>query len=163
LLRAFIWSARTRSQRWKPTDGSEVACESSSDRGAPPIGSPDPLSRRFSYLEHRVFAVQISGKRDARFRPQCPRVVKNLVRTERWRLARNGTSANRRSQSVPTGPNQTDSEFMRVSDCEARCRTHRAENVSQCRYCWIRVVRSPARPYSSIDACQDRNSSVVSL
>jgi paraquat-inducible protein A len=33
----------------------------------------------------------------------------------------------------------------------------------QWRYCWMRVVRRPARPYSSIDACQERNSSVVSL
>jgi hypothetical protein len=34
---------------------------------------------------------------------------------------------------------------------------------NQCLYCWIRVVRRPARPYSSIDACQDKNSSTVSL
>lgn len=33
----------------------------------------------------------------------------------------------------------------------------------QWRYCWIRVVRNPASPYSSMEACQDRNSSTVSL
>ena len=41
--------------------------------------------------------------------------------------------------------------------------SHFGVGANQCRYCWIRVVRRPASPYSSIDACQDRNSSVVSL
>jgi len=31
------------------------------------------------------------------------------------------------------------------------------------RYCWIRVVRSPARPCRSIEYCQARNSSTVSV
>jgi hypothetical protein len=31
------------------------------------------------------------------------------------------------------------------------------------RYCWIRVVRSPARPWRSIEYCQARNSSTVSV
>ena len=30
-----------------------------------------------------------------------------------------------------------------------------------CRYCWIRVVRRPARPCRSIEYCQARNSSTV--
>src|ERR1700756_3740524 len=29
------------------------------------------------------------------------------------------------------------------------------------RYCWMRVVRNPARPCWSIEYCQDRNSSTV--
>src|SRR5215831_13928702 len=32
-----------------------------------------------------------------------------------------------------------------------------------CRYCWMRVVRSPARPCWSIEYCQERNSSTVSV
>jgi len=32
-----------------------------------------------------------------------------------------------------------------------------------CRYCWMRVVRRPARPNWSIDICQLRNSSTVSV
>jgi hypothetical protein len=32
-----------------------------------------------------------------------------------------------------------------------------------CRYCWIRVVRRPARPWRSIEYCQARNSSTVSV
>ena len=31
------------------------------------------------------------------------------------------------------------------------------------RYCWMRVVRSPARPWRSIEYCQARNSSTVSV
>src|SRR5262245_13028857 len=31
------------------------------------------------------------------------------------------------------------------------------------RYCWMRVVRNPARPCWSIEACQERNSSTVSV
>src|SRR5215467_11405001 len=30
-----------------------------------------------------------------------------------------------------------------------------------CRYCWMRVVRKPARPWRSIEYCQARNSSTV--
>src|SRR5215471_8424480 len=30
-----------------------------------------------------------------------------------------------------------------------------------CRYCWMRVVRNPARPCWSMEYCQDRNSSTV--
>ena len=30
-----------------------------------------------------------------------------------------------------------------------------------CRYCWMRVVRRPARPCWSMEYCQDRNSSTV--
>src|SRR5207237_6295321 len=33
-----------------------------------------------------------------------------------------------------------------------------ARTTGYCRYCWIRVVRRPARPCSSIDCCQERNS-----
>jgi hypothetical protein len=32
-----------------------------------------------------------------------------------------------------------------------------------CRYCWIRVVRKPARPWRSMEYCQARNSSTVSV
>ena len=32
-----------------------------------------------------------------------------------------------------------------------------------CRYCWMRVVRRPARPCWSIEYCQERNSSTVSV
>ena len=32
---------------------------------------------------------------------------------------------------------------------------------SYCRYCWMRVVRRPARPCWSMEYCQDRNSSTV--
>ena len=31
------------------------------------------------------------------------------------------------------------------------------------RYCWMRVVRRPARPCWSIEYCQERNSSTVSV
>src|SRR5262245_36540465 len=33
----------------------------------------------------------------------------------------------------------------------------------QARYCWMRVVRRPARPCRSIEYCQERNSSTVSV
>src|SRR5262249_35867039 len=32
-----------------------------------------------------------------------------------------------------------------------------------CRYCWMRVVRRPARPCWSMEYCQERNSSTVSV
>src|SRR5579872_3144483 len=32
-----------------------------------------------------------------------------------------------------------------------------------CRYCWMHVQRSPAKPCCSIDACHERNSSTVSV
>ena len=32
-----------------------------------------------------------------------------------------------------------------------------------CRYCWMRVVRRPASPWRSIEYCQARNSSTVSV
>ena len=35
--------------------------------------------------------------------------------------------------------------------------------VGYCRYCWMRVVRRPARPCWSIEYCQERNSSTVSV
>ena len=40
------------------------------------------------------------------------------------------------------------------------CR-NRSTKARYCRYCWMRVVRSPARPCRSIEYCQDRNSSTV--
>src|SRR5688572_5817703 len=39
----------------------------------------------------------------------------------------------------------------------------RDETVRYWRYCWMRVVRSPARPCCSIEYCHDRNSSTVSV
>src|ERR1700746_1450703 len=32
-----------------------------------------------------------------------------------------------------------------------------------CRYCWMRVVRRPARPCWSMEYCQERNSSTVNV
>ena len=56
--------------------------------------------------------------------------------------------------------------------CEARlrrsdsppCPRDKGHNgKSPGRYCWMRVVRSPARPWRSIEYCQERNSSTVSV
>jgi len=39
----------------------------------------------------------------------------------------------------------------------------RDQGRDQARYCWMRVVRKPASPWRSMEYCQDRNSSTVSV
>ena len=50
-----------------------------------------------------------------------------------------------------------------VKDTGARAQQMLWNAGAYCRYCWMRVVRRPARPCWSIEYCQERNSSTVSV
>ena len=69
----------------------------------------------------------------------------------------------RNAAGAPRLKREARSLRVRAGDRRATESGGRAERrlIDQWRYCWMRVVRRPARPCWSIETCQDRNSSTV--
>ena len=107
--------------------------------GTPLIGKPCRTSKK--PLGRRSGGTSKCGNRT---RPQS-----------RLPIPRHGPSWARMNKPPPSGSATRPTPGMRMPVIDFR--------RGYCRYCWMRVVRSPARPNWSMETCQLRNSSTVSV
>ena len=100
-----------------------------------------------------------------------PRIADNVGDQNRRELAGYYHSAGLRLRPTYIGEAARQSRTGRGPQAESRRARWRAARPGAglalaplyCRYCWMRVVRRPGRPNWSIDTCQLRNSSTVSV
>jgi hypothetical protein len=117
-------------------------------------------------LRNRGSAMEIES------RGHPPHRCSRRTRAQCGALPRSGSDARRKDHgSLRALLRGSDSELINRTDVRKEI-SSTAKQASQvlrlpklhfCRYCWVRVERRPARPCSSIECCQERNSSTVSV